>query len=200
MRVVKQLAVVTAGLLVFGAARAEAQAQMDKGKAAAPPSDAQIAAIVVQANQADIDAAKLAESRSRDPAVKQFASTMIRDHESVNKQAKDLVKKLGVKPEPSETSKSLKKGDVDNLATLKKLKGTAFDKAYVDHEVAYHQQVLDEINSTLVPNAKNAELKSLIEKVTPAFQAHLDHARHLQSQLASAGKPTTGGTGSGSGK
>jgi putative membrane protein len=91
-----------------------------------------------------------------------------------------------VKPEANPTSESLKKGGDENIANLKKLKGAAFDKAYVDHEVAYHQQVLDAIDKTLVPSAKNEELKALIVKVRPAFVAHLDHAKHLQSQL---GKP-----------
>jgi putative membrane protein len=175
------------------------QAQTSPDKAGAGPNDAQIAAIVVAANQADIDAAKVAKTRGSDKGVKEFAATMIRDHESVNKQAKDLVKKLKVKPQPSDTSRALQQGDRENLAALKKLKGAAFDKAYVDHEVAYHQQVLDAINSTLLPNAKNAELKGLIEKVTPAFQAHLEHAKQLQSQLASAGAGSGAGAGSSTG-
>jgi putative membrane protein len=70
------------------------------------------------------------------------------------------------------------------MANLKKLKGAAFDKAYVDHEVAYHEAVLDAIDKVLVPSAQNAELKGLIVKVRPAFVAHLDHAKHLQETLA----------------
>jgi putative membrane protein len=108
---------------------------------------------------------------------------MITDHTAVNKQATQLVGKLKVKPEPNPTSESLKKGGDENIANLKKLKGKDFDKAYVDHEVDYHQQVLDAIDKTLIPSAKNAELKGLIEKVRPAIQAHLDHAKHLQSEL-----------------
>ena len=177
----KRLLVVACGSMWLGVAPALAQT------AAAGPTDPQIAAIVVAANQADIDAAKVASTRSKNKDVKEFARTMIRDHEGVNKQAKALVKKLKVKPEPNPTSKSLSEGGKANVAALKKLKGAAFDKAYADHEVAYHQQVLDAINSTLLPNAKNPELKALIEKVTPAFQAHLDHAKQLQSGLQSGG-------------
>jgi len=147
------------------------------------PSDPQIAAIVVTANQVDIDAGKLAKSRSKNKEVDQFAQQMITDHTGVNKQATALVKKLKVKPEPSDTSKSLKKGGDENIAKLKKLKGAAFDKAYVEHEVDYHQAVLDAIDKTLIPSAKNAELKGLIEKVRPAIAAHLDHAKHLQASL-----------------
>jgi putative membrane protein len=167
------------GALAFGAAPAAAQTA-----AAAAPTDAQIAAIVVAANQVDIDAAKVAKSHAKNPDVKSFAETMVRDHEAVNKQATALAKKLKLKPEPNPTSKALLKGGKENVAALKKLKGAEFDKAYIDHEVAYHQQVLDAINSTLLPNAKNPELKALIEKATPTFQEHLDHAKQLQSGLA----------------
>ena len=177
---VKQMLVMACSSALFLAAPAAAQT------GAAGPTDPQIAAIVVAANQADIDAAKVAKSRAKSKEVKDFAETMIRDHESVNKQAKDLVKKLGVKPEPNPTSKSIEKGGKDNIAALKKLKGAAFDKAYADHEVAYHQQVLDAIQGTLTPNAKNPELKALLEKVTPAFQAHLDHAKKMQGDLSAA--------------
>jgi putative membrane protein len=121
------------------------------------PTDPQIAGIVVTANKIDVDAGKLAGA---------------------------LAKKLKVKPADSDTSKSLKAGAAENLKNLKALKGAAFDKAYVDHEVAYHQQVLDAIDQVLIPNAKNAELKDLIVKVRPAIAAHLDHAKMIQADLA----------------
>ena len=151
--------------------------------AQAGPTDPQIAAIVVTANQVDIDAGKLAKGKTKDKEVKAFAQQMITDHSAVNKQAGDLVKKLGGKPESNPTSESRKKGGHDNMAALKKRKGKEFDKAYVDHEVTYHQQVLDAIDKTLIPSAKNAELKDLITKVRPAIAAHLDHAKHLQMQM-----------------
>jgi putative membrane protein len=169
--------VIPAALTVVACAFAPAHAQQG-------PSDPQIAAIVVTANQVDIDAGKLAESRSQSKDVKDFARQMVTDHTSVNKQASDLVKKLGVKPEANDTSASLKKGGDQNLAKLKTLKGAAFDKAYVDHEVTYHQDVIDALDKTLVPSAKNEDLKALMVKVRPAFVAHLEHAKHLQSQLA----------------
>jgi putative membrane protein len=146
-------------------------------------NDAQIASIVVTANQVDIDAGKLAKSHSKNKEVDKFAQQMITDHTGVNKQAVALAHKLKVKPEDNDTSKSLKKGAQEETAKLKKLKGKEFDKEYVEHEVAYHQAVLDAIDKTLIPSAKNAELKGLIEKVRPAIQAHLDHAKHLQADL-----------------
>jgi putative membrane protein len=151
----------------------------DKG-----PSDPQIAGIVVTANQIDIDAGKLAKSHTKNKEVSKFAQLMIADHTAVNQQAGALAKKLGVTPEDSATSKSLKDGAVQNIANLKTLKGAAFDKAYVDHEVAYHQAVLDAIDKVLIPSAKNAELKDLIVKVRPAIAAHLDHAKMIQADLA----------------
>ena len=150
---------------------------------AAGPNDAQIAAIVVAANAVDIDAGKQAESKTKNKDVRAFAERMVADHSGVNQQATALVQKLHVTPEPNATSASLKKGGDENLAHLKTLKGAAFDKAYVDHEVAYHQAVLDAVDQTLIPSAQNAELKALLVKVRPAFVAHLGHAKHLQSML-----------------
>ena len=144
-------------------------------------NDAQIASIVVTANQVDIDAGKLAKSRSSNKGVKTFAELMITDHTGVNKSATDLVTKLRVTPQNNPTSQSLKAGGDRNLAHLKTLKGAAFDKAYVDQEVAYHQQVIDALDKTLIPSATNDHLKALLIKVRPAFVAHLEHAKHLQS-------------------
>jgi putative membrane protein len=154
----------------------------DKG-----PTDPQIAAIVVTANQVDIDAGYLAKERSKTKDIQDFAVRMVTDHTGVNKQASDLVQKLGVKPEPNPTSESLKKGGEENLEKLKKLSGSAFDKAYVDHEVAYHEQVLDAVDKTLIPNASNAELKALLEKSRPVFASHLEHAKQVQASLAKSG-------------
>jgi putative membrane protein len=150
---------------------------------AQPPSDAQIASIVVTANQVDIDAGKLAAKRSSRADVKAFAQLMVTDHSGVNQSATELVTRLKVTPEDNPTSQSLKSGGEANVAALQGLKGAAFDKAYIDHEVAYHQQVLDAVDTTLIPSASNAELKALLVKVRPAFVAHLEHAKHLQASL-----------------
>jgi putative membrane protein len=147
------------------------------------PNDAQIASIVVTANQVDIDAGNLATSKASNADVKAFAQQMVTDHTGVNKQATELVTRLKVKPEDNATSQSLKAGGDANVATLKGLSGAAFDKAYIDHEVAYHQQVLDAVDKVLVPSASNADLKALLVKVRPAFVAHLEHAKHVQASL-----------------
>lgn len=146
-------------------------------------TDAQIAHIVVTANQVDIDAGKLAASMGSHADVKKFGQQMVTDHTGVNKQATALVAKLNVTPEDNATSKSLKAGGEKNIANLKTLKGAAFDKAYIDNEVTYHQAVIDAMDKTLIPGATNAELKALLTKVRPAFVAHLEHAKHIQSTL-----------------
>jgi len=155
--------------------------------AAAPPNDAQIAAIIVTANQVDINAGKLADARATAPDVKAFGHRMIVDHGSVNKSAQALVAKLHLTPQSNPTSQSLKAGGEQNIGKLKELSGAAFDRAYVDHEVTYHQAVLDAMDSTLIPSARNAELKALLVKVRPAFVDHLQHAKDLQASLAKAG-------------
>src|SRR5213079_2725112 len=169
---------VFAGALLLAAGGALAQ-----GTA---PTDPQIAHIVVTANQVDIDAGRLAESKGASKEVKDFGKQMVTDHTGVNQQAAALVKKLNVTPEVNPTSQSLKTGGAENVKKLEALKGADFDKAYIAHEVAYHQQVLEAIDNTLVPNAKNAELKGLIVKVRPAFVGHLEHAKQIQSKLGKA--------------
>jgi putative membrane protein len=176
----KSSTIVFASALFLAASGAFAQGM---APAAAGPTDPQIAHIVVTANTVDIDAGKLAEAQGTNKDVKAFGKQMVTDHTGVNEQAVALVTKLKVTPEDNPTSQSLKAGGEDNLKNLKTLKGAAFDKAYIEHEIAYHQQVLDAIDKTLIPNAKNAELKALIVKVRPAFVGHLEHAKMIQTSL-----------------
>lgn len=147
-------------------------------------TDPQIAAIVVAANTVDIEAGKLAQSKTENEKVKQFAETMINDHTAVNKSAVELVTKLGVTPEENETSRALTASGEQARARLSGLSGKEFDKAYIDNEVAYHKLVIDAVDKTLIPNAKNAELKAALVNVRPALVAHLQHAEQLQAELA----------------
>lgn len=148
-------------------------------------NDAQIAAIVVAANQVDIDAGQLALKKSKNPEVKKFAERMVTDHTAVNKAAVELVTKLKVTPQDSDTSKSLASGGSDARAKLEKLEGDAFDRAYVDNEVAYHEAVIGVLKTQLIPAASNQELKDALVGAQPAFDAHLQHAKQIQSALAS---------------
>jgi putative membrane protein len=145
----------------------------------AKPTDPQIAHIAYTAGVIDIAAAKQALEKTSNKDVKAFAQDMVRDHEAVNKQALDLVKKLKVTPEDNDTSRTLSKNAADKRAELDKLKGAAFDKAYIDNEVAYHKAVDSALETTLIPNASNAELKGLLQTGLKIFQGHEQHAEHV---------------------
>ncbi len=149
----------------------------------AKPTDPQIAHIAYTAGVIDIEAAKQALQKSGNKEVKSFAQDMVRDHEAVNKQALDLVKKLKVTPEDNDTSKALTKQATEKRAELAKLKGAAFDKAYVDNEVAYHKAVNSALETQLIPSASNAELKSLLQTGLKIFQGHEQHAEHVDADL-----------------
>jgi len=150
---------------------------------AAGPTDPQIAHIAYTAGVIDIAAAKQALAKTSNKDVKAFAQDMVRDHEAVNKQALDLVKKLKVTPEDNDTSKALQKNAKAKLDELAKLKGADFDKAYVANEVAYHKAVDSALETTLIPSASNAELKSLLQTGLKIFQGHEQHAEHVASEL-----------------
>jgi putative membrane protein len=150
---------------------------------AAKPTDPQIAHIAYTAGVIDVTAGKQAISKSKNKAVVAFAEDMVRDHEAVNKQALDLVKKLKVTPEDNDTSKSLSKQAADKQTELSKLSGAAYDKAYIANEVAYHKTVNSALETTLIPSASNAELKDLLQTGLKIFQGHLKHAEHVASEL-----------------
>jgi putative membrane protein len=148
-----------------------------------PLTDAQIAMIAVVADTVDIDTGNMAAKKTKDKSVREFAKTMVRDHTAVNAQATALAKQLGVVPEESDISKSLKSGGDETMAHLMTLTGAAFDKAYIDNEVSYHEAVLGVLDKTLIPNTTNAELKSLLESARPIFVNHLEHAKKLQASM-----------------
>ncbi len=146
-------------------------------------NDAQIAHIAYTAGQLDISAAEQAKEKSGNKDVRAFADDMERDHKAVNEKALALVKKLGVTPEDNDTSKALSKQAADKRAELAKLSGKAFDKAYIDNEVAYHKTVNAALSSTLIPSAGNAELKDLLATGLKIFQGHEQHAEHVAAEF-----------------
>jgi len=176
MRKIIALTITTAALASFTTVYAQT------APAAAPPNDAQIAQIVLTADSVDVDYGNLAVKKTKNAEVKAFAETMIRDHTAVNGKATALATKLGMTPEASDTSKSLKSDGEKEMAKLKAMHGAAFDKAYIDNEVVYHQGLLQTATNAMAA-AQNAELKNLIQKAAPAVQAHLDMAQALQKKL-----------------
>ena len=153
--------------------------------AAASMNDPQIATVALTAHQIDVDRGKLALKHTKNDEVKQFADQMVHDHQAGIKEALDLAKKLGVKPEQSDTTKSLKADAKKVSQRLAREKGAKFDKDYIDTEVAYHQAVIDAVKNVLVPGAQNDQLKTLLQTAIPTLEGHLQHARMVQTQLNS---------------
>jgi putative membrane protein len=147
-------------------------------------SDAEVASVAVVANQIDINYGEIARKKSKNPEVLKFAETMVRDHKAVIDQAAALVKKLGVTPKDNAVSKKLLADAAKTEKTLNSKSGKAFNKAYIDNEVAYHKAVISAVESLLIPEADNKELKDLLTNVVPALKAHLDHAIMVQGELS----------------
>jgi putative membrane protein len=152
-------------------------------QAAEKPTDPQVAHIAYTAGELDITAAKHALAKSGNKEVRAFAEDMIRDHEAVNKQALDLVKKLHVTPADNDTSRALTKEENEKQAKLAKLHGAAYNKAYIANEVAYHKQVNHALESVLIPSAQSPELKHLLETGLRIFERHEQHAEKVAADL-----------------
>jgi putative membrane protein len=146
-------------------------------------TDPEIASIAVTANQVDIDQAAVAKARSKNQEVLHLAQTMTDDHKAVIAQAVALVTELKVTPKDNAIGQKLKADAAKTIASLKTKSGKAFDKAYVDNEVAYHKAVISVVEGTLIPQASNPELKALLQKVLPTLKTHLEHAEMVQKSL-----------------
>lgn len=151
-------------------------------------TDPQIAHIAYTAGQIDIQAAQQALKKSKNKDIIAFAKDMERDHKAVNDKALALVKKLNVTPQDNPTSQALVKQADAKRAELAKLNGRAFDKAYIDNEVAYHKTVDGALENTLIPGAGNQELKDLLKTGLKIFQGHLMHAEHVAAEFKQAAR------------
>ncbi|MGQ0640453.1 MAG: DUF4142 domain-containing protein [Gemmatimonadaceae bacterium] len=141
--------------------------------------DAAIVGIFDAANTWDIATGNLAAKKATRADVKEFGAMLARDHEQVRQQGRDLAKKLGVTPTAVAKDFALLKNHEDAMKKLNGLTGAAFDRAFLEHEVAYHKAVIDAVTTTFLPAIQNAELKAFVQKVAPAFQAHMLAAEQL---------------------
>ena len=164
------------------ATRPPMDSSMEMSKAA-PISDANIAAVVVAANNADISYARVAMSKSQNEKVRGFAQTMINDHTGVNKAAVELVTRLGVTPVDNGTSREIRDNASEKEARWATLSGMAFDSTYIANEVEYHKMVIGAMDAVLIPGATNAELKATLVGVRPAFAAHLALAQQIKASM-----------------
>jgi putative membrane protein len=149
------------------------------------PDDATIVAILDAANTAEMETGALAEQRGSSREVRDFGAMLVRDHRTVRQQGRDLAAKLGVTPTPPKDHQSAK-DHAAAMARLRSLEGVEFDRAFLQHEAAFHKAVIDAVQGTLLPAIDNAELKALVEKVAPAFQAHMRMAQELDKKVAGA--------------
>ena len=165
-------------------------APTDTGAAASSTSaapagltDANIVAILDAANMSDSTWGAIAATKGTSADVRNFGKTMMRDHHALRKAGQDLAKKLGVTPQPPANDNS--QADLQSTSDMlnRTAKGKDFDKAYIDHEVEYHKQVLETATKAMGA-AQNSELKNLIQKAAPNIQAHLNAAEAIQRKMS----------------
>ena len=148
-------------------------------------NDLQIAHTAYTAGQLDIRYAHLALAISNNPAVIEFARTMIRDHTAVNEQALALLQKLDVGPQDNFLSRQLNEQAEQLIAEMSDLSGAAFDRRYAENELGYHRAVNGLVEGTFIPNIDNAEVKALFEQALTIFRAHERHAEMMVAALGS---------------
>lgn len=146
-------------------------------------SDPEVASVAVVANQIDINYAAIAKEKSKNEDILKFAEMMADNHKAVIDQAAALVKKLGVTPKDNAVSQKLLADAKRTEKILRSKKGNAFNKAYIDNEVAYHKAVIGAVEGLLIPETENAELKTLLQNVVPSLKAHLQHAEMVQKKF-----------------
>lgn len=146
-------------------------------------SDVEIAHAAYTADDLDIAYAKIALERSKTSAIREFAELMVKDHTAANTAALALVKKLGVTPKDNAFSQTLAKNGEAKKTELRGLSGAAFDKAYAQNELAYHQVVVKTVAEQWIPTIQNAEFKKFMTDANEIFKVHQAHAQHVVDGL-----------------
>ena len=144
----------------------------------APLNDPTIIAIFDAANTWAMETGAVAEKKGTTKEVREFGAMLVRDHRIVREQGRDLAKKLGVQPTPPKDF-AMAKDHAAALRALNAANGTAFDRAFLAHEVAFHKAVIEAVTTTLLPALQNLEARARVAKVAPAFKAHQDAAQNL---------------------
>jgi putative membrane protein len=147
-------------------------------------TDPEIASAAVIANQNDIGFAEIAKNKSKNADILKVADMMIKDHKSVIDQAVALVTKLKVTPKDNAFSKQLASDAEKTRKMLDSKSGKDFDKAYIDNEVTYHRAVISAVETVLIPQTQNGELKALLQQVVPVLKTHLEHAEMVQKTVS----------------
>ena len=145
--------------------------------------DPTIVAIFDAANTWDMETGAMAQKKGTTKEVRDYGEMIARDHKAVRQLGRDLATKLGVTPTPPKNF-GLAKDHAAAVSQLQAADGKAFDRAFLQHEVAFHKAVIDAINASLLPSLQNEEVKDLVKKVAPAFQAHMAAAQNLLDRSA----------------
>jgi putative membrane protein len=153
-------------------------AQPVAAQSAAKLDDPTIVAIFDAANSWDMETGALAAKNGSTKQVRDFGAMLVRDHRNVRQQGRDLAAKLHVTPTPPKDF-AMAKDHAAAMKTLRQQKGVAFDRAFLQHEVAFHKAVIDAVGATLLPALQNQEVKSLVTTVAPAFKGHMDAAQNM---------------------
>lgn len=146
-------------------------------------TDHQIAGILEEANDAEIDAAKLAKDDAKNKEVQEFAKHMIEEHKKNNKAMDKITKKNDIDDEDSDMSKAIKEDAKNKKSLLKKQKDLAFDKMYMEQQVTMHQQLLNDLDQKYIPAAQKPEFKAHLQATREHVNQHLQKAKDLQSKL-----------------
>jgi putative membrane protein len=179
MKIIKTFTALVAGAIAFSIVLVS----LAFAQKAPKLTDPEIASVAVTANQIDINYAQLAKEKSKNASILEFANTMANDHKAVIDKAVALVTKLKVTPKDNAVSQKLNADAEKTKKELRTKTSIAFDKAYIDNEVAYHKAVIAAVDGLLIPQAQNKELKALLESVSPVLKAHLAHAEMVQKSF-----------------
>lgn len=146
-------------------------------------NDHQIAGILEEANEAEIDAAKLAKGDAKNKDVKEFAKHMIEEHKKNIKETDKVTKKNDIDDEDSEMSKAIKEDGKNKRSLLKKQKDLAFDRMYMEQQVAMHTQLLNDLDQKFIPAAQKPEFKAHLQATREHVSKHLQMAKDVQAKL-----------------
>jgi len=160
-------------------------AAADTTGASAPLTDANIVALLDEANKADSAAGALAVTKATNKAVKDFAHLMMGEHHALREQGQQLAKRLKVTPEPPANDPVTPLAQNETNVLQSTPKGPEFDRVYIEQEIAAHKAVLD-LAENAHGQAQNEQLKALIGKAKPVIQKHLDQAEKIKGELGEA--------------
>jgi putative membrane protein len=147
-------------------------------------SDGQIAKIADTANSGEMEQGRYAVAHATDARVKQFAQHMVSAHGGIGQTMTTVLQKESIVPAASPVSSKLGADAQSTLASLEGKSGAGFDRSYIDAQAKEHKDVLDLFDNTLIPNAKDAQLKAALQQVRPMVAEHLKEAEDLQKTLA----------------